>query len=79
MIYDVIRKDLVEYETELSLAISSNPCIIGSCEPGKQRISFFEDFERLPFDVIINKYLGPDKNCLKYYKEVVKILKSLFQ
>lgn len=53
------RDALVVYEADLSVAISSNPCICGSVPPGNNRAAFFADLDRLPFEKVMKKYMSP--------------------
>jgi coenzyme F420-reducing hydrogenase beta subunit len=50
---------LVMHETDLTVAIRSNPCICGSVPPGNNRADFFIDLEQLPFENLIKKYMLP--------------------
>ncbi len=57
--FDACCNDLIVHESDLDLAILSNPCIAGSVPPNKNRSAFFHDLERLPFDKLMLKYMSP--------------------
>lgn len=63
-IFNKIDKTLEFYSSTLDEALKKNPCIIFSKPLNEERIIFFDDFYKLDFSKIINKYLEIDKKKL---------------
>jgi coenzyme F420-reducing hydrogenase beta subunit len=72
-------KKMIVYEADLDVAIQSNPCISGSVAPGKDRDSFFKDFEKLPFKIIIKRYMLPVSLRQRVVRKIKKVFSNFIQ
>jgi len=63
--FNLCRDALVVHEADLAVAIRSNPCICGSVSPGRQRTAYFTDLDKVPFDLMMKKYMAPPSTLRK--------------
>lgn len=76
-ILDACQNEMYLFETDLNVAILSNSCIIGSVMPNENRMAFFSDFNNLPVEVIIKKYMSINilrNNNIYRIKKLLKVL-----
>ena len=72
------REGMVVHETDLELAVRSNPCICGSVNQGKNRTAFFRDLDRLPFERVVEKYMAPQPCWLKVFTRLKNAVHSRY-
>lgn len=74
--FETCQTDMYVFPTNLELGIQSNPCICGSVAQVGNRSAFFVDLNRIPFEMVIKKYMPLQPLWLKLIRRVITAVSS---
>jgi len=78
-LFDNINADIIFKKVDLDKALEFNLMIIKSADLNKNREKFFENLDKLPFKVLIKKYL-PESNIFdRIIHRILNKIKSIFK
>lgn len=60
-LFDSVKNSLIVWERSLDEAVRGNPALVEPFQPSPLREQFWTDYQSMPFDTVVAKYMQPDK------------------
>lgn len=78
-LFESIEKEIIKEEVDINEAIIGNPSMIKSVNKDKNREKFFENLDKLEFDVLVNKYTTKPSIIARVISKFKRIVKSVLR
>lgn len=74
---DILKDDLVLYQTSIETAIQCNPCLVKPSALPRTRDKFFSDFHQYEFGIVIKKHLTAPSTMRRIIAKIINKMKRM--